>query len=73
MVGSFKTPTLRNVAARPPFMHDGSQLTLKDVMAFYGESSPQTKDAGLTKEEQHQIEVFMMTLNAPLRIMPFAK
>ena len=73
MMGSFKTPSLRNVAARPPFMHDGSQATLKEVMVFYSESSPQTKDANLSKEEQRQIEAFMMTLNAPLRKLPFAK
>ncbi len=73
MVGSFKTPSLRNVAARPPFMHDGSQATLAEVMEFYSASTPQTKDAELSKEEQHQIEAFMMTLNAPLRILPFTK
>jgi cytochrome c peroxidase len=73
MLGSFKTPSLRNVAARPPYMHDGSQATLKDVMAFYSDFTPMTKDAELSKEEQRQIEAFMMTLNAPLRILPFAK
>jgi len=25
---AFKTPTLRSVAARPPFLHDGSAATL---------------------------------------------
>ena len=73
MLGSFKTPSLRNVAARPPYMHDGSQATLKEVMAFYSDFTPMTKDAELSKEEQRQIEAFMMTLNAPLRILPFAK
>jgi cytochrome c peroxidase len=73
MMGSFKTPSLRNVAARPPYMHDGSQATLKDVMAFYSDVTPMTKDAELSKEEQRQIEAFMMTLNAPLRILPFGK
>ncbi|MEN8135095.1 MAG: cytochrome c peroxidase [Thermodesulfobacteriota bacterium] len=73
MVGSFKTPSLRNVAARPPYMHDGSQATLTEVMAFYSASTPQTKDADLSKEEQRQLEAFMMTLNGPLRILPFAK
>src|SRR5207237_7703966 len=33
--GAFKTPTLRDVAPRPPYMHDGSLKTLGDVVAFY--------------------------------------
>ncbi len=34
-IGSFKTPTLRNVAVTPPYMHDGSIETLKDVLIHY--------------------------------------
>jgi cytochrome c peroxidase len=33
--GAFKTPTLRNIALTPPYMHDGSLKTLKDVVDFY--------------------------------------
>jgi cytochrome c peroxidase len=33
--GAFKTPTLRDVALRGPYMHDGSLLTLEDVIDFY--------------------------------------
>jgi cytochrome c peroxidase len=33
--GAFKTPTLRDVALRGPYMHDGSLLTLEDVVEFY--------------------------------------
>lgn len=33
--GTFKTPTLRDVAKRGPYMHDGSEKTLQDVVAFY--------------------------------------
>ena len=41
--GAFKTPTLRNIAATAPYMHDGSLKTLKDVVEFYaggGNSNP---------------------------------
>ena len=31
----FKTPSLRNVALTPPYMHDGSIATLKEVVEFY--------------------------------------
>jgi cytochrome c peroxidase len=33
--GAFKTPTLRDVARRGPYMHDGSLATLEDVVEFY--------------------------------------
>ncbi len=33
--GAFKTPTLRNVGLTPPYFHDGSAATLKQVVQFY--------------------------------------
>jgi cytochrome c peroxidase len=33
--GAFRTPSLRNVARTPPYMHDGSLATLEDVVEFY--------------------------------------
>lgn len=33
--GTFKAPSLRNVAARPPYMHDGRFMTLEQVVAFF--------------------------------------
>lgn len=33
--GAFKTPTLRNIAQRAPYMHDGSFPTLKDALGHY--------------------------------------
>jgi cytochrome c peroxidase len=33
--GKFKTPSLRNVALTWPYMHDGSERTLTDVVEFY--------------------------------------
>ncbi len=34
-LGSFKTPTLRNIALTAPYMHDGSLATLRDVVVHY--------------------------------------
>lgn len=34
-MGCFKTPTLRNLANRGPYMHDGSFPTVKDTLAHY--------------------------------------
>ncbi len=33
--GRFKSPSLRNIAIRPPFMHDGRFNTLEEVVEFY--------------------------------------
>ena len=33
--GAFKTPTIRNVALSAPYMHDGSQKTLEEVVEWY--------------------------------------
>lgn len=34
-LGAFRTPSLRNSARTPPYMHDGSFATLEDVVGFY--------------------------------------
>lgn len=34
-VGQFKTPSLRNLASRAPYFHDGSAQTLEEVVDFY--------------------------------------
>lgn len=45
-MGSFKTPTLRNIAVTAPYMHDGSLKTLKEVVVHYN-------NGGVTKKGQH--------------------
>ncbi len=35
MIGSFKTPPLRGLLASKPYMHDGSEKTLAEVIEFY--------------------------------------
>jgi cytochrome c peroxidase len=42
-IGSFKTPTLRNVAVTAPYMHDGSVKTLRDAVVHYN-------NGGVTKK-----------------------
>lgn len=37
----FKTPTLRDVARRGPYMHDASLVTLEDVVRHYASAAPQ--------------------------------
>jgi cytochrome c peroxidase len=69
---AFKTPTLRNVAGRAPYMHDGSIATLDDVVDFYNRGgavkrpslSPEIKPLELTPAEQHDLVAFMKTLTS---------
>ena len=42
----FRTPSLRNVALTPPYMHDGSLRTLDDVVMFYFREVPASTPSG---------------------------
>jgi cytochrome c peroxidase len=68
--GAFKTPTLRDVAQRPPYMHDGSIPTLREVVAFYNRGgatnpwlSPDIAPLNLTREEQDDLVAFLEALS----------
>jgi len=66
--GAFKTPTLRNVADRPPYMHAGQLKTLSEVLNFYRRSaSHEVEHQDLTNAELVKIEAFLKTLSFPLR------
>ena len=74
--GRFKPASLRNVAVRPPYMHDGSLATLKDVVRFYSKGvkpSPELdlrllnedgspRPLNLTETEEDQLVAFLGTL-----------
>jgi cytochrome c peroxidase len=65
--GAFKTPTLRNVAERPPYMHDGQMKTLAEVLNFYRRSaSHELGHENLSDQELSRIEAFLKTLSSPL-------
>jgi cytochrome c peroxidase len=50
--GAFKTPTLRNVAERAPYMHAGQLAALRDVLDFYRKSNnPELVHGGLSIAE----------------------
>jgi len=66
---AFKTPTLRSVATRPPYMHDGSSATLLDVVRHYEKEpidrpsrSPLFVPVALTEQERGDLVAFMQTL-----------
>ena len=65
--GAFKTPTLRNVADRPPYMHAGQIKTIFDILSFYRRSgSEELEHQELSNAELSQIETFLKTLSGPL-------
>ena len=67
-IGAFKTPTLRNVADRPPYMDAGQFSTLKEVLKFYRDqaTNPELEHSNLTDSELLQLEAFLKTLSSPL-------
>jgi len=68
---AFKTPTLRNIVQRAPYMHDGSVRTLEAVVDHYDHGfiqrpslSDQVKPLHLTDQEKADIVAFMKTLTS---------
>ena len=64
--GAFKTPTIRNVALSAPYMHDGSQKTLAEVVEWYNKGghpnpnlSNKIKKLNLTDQEKADLVAFM--------------
>lgn len=65
--GAFKTPTLRNVAERAPYMHAGQFSTLREVLQFYRQSkSQEVGHSELSDKELGQLEAFLRTLSGPV-------
>jgi len=69
--GFFKAPQLRNVALTAPYFHNGSQLTLEQVVEFYNRGGdfqtvseisimdPDIEPLGLTLEEKKDLVDFL--------------
>jgi len=77
-IGAFKTPTLRNIAVTAPFMHDGSLMTLADVVEHYNNGGVTNKDdrvndflsggirpLELTQTQKSDLVAFMEALTSP--------
>lgn len=67
--GAFKTPTLRNVGLMAPYMHDGSEPTLRATVEFYNKGgvknewlSEEIKPLSLSDREIDDIVAFMWAL-----------
>jgi cytochrome c peroxidase len=72
-IASFKTPNLRNVLVTAPYFHDGSQLTLWDVVDHYnkgdGLQNPYLDEdiqpLALTESEIDDLVALMASLTSP--------
>lgn len=74
MQHAFKTPGLREIARRGPYMHDGSLATLEDVVEHYdrgGIDRPSRSDLvrplALTSREKAELVAFLKTLTSNSR------
>jgi cytochrome c peroxidase len=73
MQHAFKTPGLREISRRSPYMHDGSLATLEKVVEHYdkgGVDRPSRSDLmkplGLTPQEKSDLVTFLQTLTSDL-------
>jgi len=73
MQHAFKTPGLREIARRGPYMHDGSIPTLEAVVEHYDQGgidrpsrSELMRPLGLTAQEKKELVAFMQTLTSEL-------
>jgi cytochrome c peroxidase len=68
--GAFKTPGLRDVALRAPYMHAGQFANLEDVVAHYVKAPAaavghsERKPIRLSESEVRDVAAFLRTLSA---------
>jgi cytochrome c peroxidase len=72
--GAFKTPTLRDVVLTAPYMHDGSEQTLMEVIEFYDRGgiknpnlSKEIKPLGLSMQEKLDLVAFLEALTGDIQ------
>ncbi len=68
---TFKTPGLRNIVERAPYMHDGSMSTLRQVVDHYADGflqrpslSDDIKPFNLTDDEKNDLVAFLEALSS---------
>ena len=71
LLRAYKTPSLRNVTERAPFMHAGQIATIEDVVSHYDRApkapfgKTELKKLRLSARERQQIAAYLRTLSAP--------
>jgi len=76
--GKFKTPTLRNIAQTPPYLHTGTEKTLLDVVEFYDQGGIANDNLdrmmlplALTQGEKEDLVAFLEALTGPVTDVPY--
>lgn len=74
--GKFKTPGLRNCAETHPYLHDGSEKTLMDVVEYYDRGGnrnpnldPMMLPLHLTQREKADLVAFLEALTGPFPVL----
>ncbi|MGH9767833.1 MAG: cytochrome-c peroxidase [Blastocatellia bacterium] len=74
-IGSYRTPSLRNIALTAPYFHDGSAKTLADVVRFYNGGGQKNinrewdlNSLALTEDEQRDLVAFLESLTGRIPI-----
>lgn len=73
LIGSTRTPSLRNLGGTAPYSHKGQSETIAELLDIYnraplamiGHNEAEDK-LNLSRRELKQLEAFLMTLDAPL-------
>ncbi len=71
LIGTVRTPSLRNLDGTAPFMHKGQIATLREVLEHYNEAPDamighnEAKPLELNRRQLRQLEAFLDTLTAP--------
>ena len=74
LIGTHKTPSLRNVAETAPYMHAGQLATLAEVINHYDRAPGamvghnEAKPLGLDRKKKRQLEAFLRTLTGPVAV-----
>lgn len=76
--GKFRTPSVRNVDLRAPYMHDGSISSLEEVIEFYNDGGRQNanldeeiKPLNLNAQEKTDLVEFLKSLTGPIISVKF--
>jgi cytochrome c peroxidase len=76
---AFKTPSLRNVALTAPYLHDGSEPSLEEIVRFYNRGGKEKESYGLaldirplnlTDDQLADLVAFLQALTAPVEVTP---
>jgi cytochrome c peroxidase len=70
-MGAFKTPTVRDAALRPPYLHNGSEPTLESLIEFYNRGGDNRRNLdplivplGLSQREKNALAAFIRALDS---------